>query len=176
MNIEIIHNILSEKTLTLVNKNLEYIRKGTSSFFNSKDVWHKEIIEFSKEVFIHILPKTSKEFDSINKDLLKLNLNRPPKVIMYYFWQPGSYIPWHTDKIYSNTLTIYINKEWDYSWGGLFQYYTNKEIKTIIPGYNIGLLQSGDLKHSTTVTTSTSPVRISIQIFFDDKVIKRQLV
>ena len=69
MIVETIHNILSEKTLTLVNKNLEYIRENASSLFNSKDIWHKEIVEFSKEVFIYTLPVKSKEFDNICKDL-----------------------------------------------------------------------------------------------------------
>ena len=45
----------------------------------------------------------------------------------------------------------------------------DKDIKTIIPKYNRGVIQTDLVQHSTTITTTDSPIRKSIQAFQMDK-------
>ena len=157
--IEVVDNILSKDTLTKVIKHNNKMNMR-SLCANSLHNWPEEIIHFSKEVLVYILDKNSQEFKLIEKDIGKCSS------VMYYYWQPGSYIAWHHDKFYQKAVTIYLNDEWNYKDGGLFQY-MDKDIKTIIPKYNKGVIQTDLVQHSTTITTTDSPIRKSIQAFMD---------
>jgi Rps23 Pro-64 3,4-dihydroxylase Tpa1-like proline 4-hydroxylase len=155
--IEVVDNILSKDTLTKV---IEHNNKMNmrSLCTNSLHHWREEIIHFSKEVRIYNLDENSEEYKLIEKDVGKC------KGILYYYWQPGSYIAWHHDQMHDKAITIYLNDEWNYKDGGLFQY-MDKDIKTIIPKHNRGVIQTGFVEHSTTITTTDAPIRKSIQIF-----------
>jgi len=170
MSVSQIKNILNLDTLSIVKKNnSEIFFKQNGNLQKSKTFWNYEIIQWSNDVLIHKLPTDSLEFDLIRKDIDNLNLGFNVKGIMYYYWQPGSYIPWHNDGIYSNSITIYLNNKWDYSKGGLFLYKDGKDIKTIIPSDNLGVIQTGGVEHSTTITKTESPIRKTIQIFLNQE-------
>lgn len=170
MSLLVIENILKESTIKKISNQVDnlYQNKIKSNFKKNLQIWPSKIVEFSKEVLIYSLDIQSEEYYLIETDLKKLNTNKSIKSILYYYWMPGSYIPWHTDGVYSNTLTIYLNDTWDYTWGGLFQYQDNDTINTIIPKFNQGILQQGKIEHSTTITTTASPIRKTIQVFFSN--------
>jgi len=170
MSLSVIENILTETTIKKISNQVDnlYQNRIKFNFKNNLQIWPTHIVEFSKEVLIYNLDIGSEEYYLINSDLKKLNINKSIKSILYYYWMPGAYIPWHTDGIYSNTLTIYLNDSWDYKMGGLFQYKNNNKISTIIPEFNKGVLQQGQVEHSTTITTKSSPIRKTIQIFFNN--------
>ena len=170
MSVKQIKNILNLDTLSIIKKNnMDVFIKQINNLQKSKEFWNYKIVQFSNDVSIYNLPTDSLEFDLIKKDIDKLNLEVNIQGIMYYYWQPGSYIPWHNDGIYSNSITIYLNNKWDYSEGGLFLYKDGNDIKTIIPSDNLGVIQTGGVEHSTTITNTESPIRKTIQIFLNDK-------
>jgi hypothetical protein len=175
MNVNTIHNILSNNTLEkILEHNLKIFSKEPLK--SSLSFWKDRIVEYSNNVSIYNLPKESLEYNLIKSDIYKnYNLKYDIGGIMYYYWESGSYIPWHSDGGYGNALTIYLNKEWDYKWGGLFQYYDDG-IKTIIPESNLGVLQTGHVNHSTTITNKDTPIRKTIQIFFSNEIIKNQSI
>jgi len=178
MNIEVIKNILDNKTIKDLTSHMDKVYQNREDlvFNNNLSLWNQDIIEYSNEVLIYNLDTRNKLFSSISKDLFKLNINKSIKSILYYYWLPGSYIPWHTDKHYSYTLTIYLNDIWDLQWGGLFQYCLNDCVNSITPVHNLGILQQGDINHSTTITTKASPIRRTLQIFFSDKDLNYEII
>ena len=128
--------------------------------------WGETVVEYSKPIKIKPLESNEKNYHSIRKVIYELT-GRFPDGIYYYFWGPGSYIPWHSDDIYSSAFSIYMNKNWNYQDGGLFQYYENNKIQTILPEANTAVMQTGNVPHSTTILSKHAPVRKSIQIWFD---------
>lgn len=165
---KIIKNFFDENEYESINKeNLE--------IFNSKKTkknssWNFNVKEFSKEVKVYSLDKDNLYYNVIAKSLIKHKIYNVPIGISFYYWPPGSYIPWHNDGMYAHALTIYLNEDWNYLFGGLFQYNENNIVKTIIPKKNLAILQVGGLYHSTTISSYNSPLRRSIQIFFEDSI------
>jgi len=168
MKLKIIENILSNPTLeSVLNHNKNVFE--TKDLRESHGFWNQKIIEYSNPVKIYELSKNTLEYNLIENDINLLKLENKIISIMYYYWPPGSYIPWHTDgQSFTNAITIYLNNKWDYKWGGLFNYIDDSEIKTIIPKNNIGVIQQGTVAHSTTISSKNSKIRKTIQIFLKD--------
>lgn len=171
MGVQIINNILSEEVFNQIENN------NSEVFFNNKlktsiGFWKHDIVEYSKEVLIYHLNENSSEYKAIKSEIEKHNKEYRILSIMYYYWQPGSYIPWHGDGKYSSAMTIYLNNEWNYEWGGLFQYHDGNNVKSITPQKNMGVYQEQTLPHSTTIMKENSPIRRTIQIFFNNEKVK----
>jgi hypothetical protein len=60
-----------------------------------------------------------------------------------------------------------MNENWNYEDGGLFQYYANNKVETIVPEANTAVLQTGNVPHSTTILSKHAPIRKSIQVWFE---------
>ena len=90
---------------------------------------------------------------------------------MVYLWTKGSYIPVHNDGSYSKAATIYLNKEWSYNDGGMFNWYNKDEEKwnAVLPSFNLCLLNDKLQLHGTSPVTSENNVRITLQIFIELK-------
>ena len=166
-----ISNILSKDTLVKIQKHNTDIFTS-ANLVTSTTFWGQNIIEYSKDVLIYELPKESKEFELLKSDINLVNNKNRIESILYYYWKPGSYIPWHSDSIYSSALTIYLNKEWNYNWGGLFQYFDGDDIISVTPKYNMGVYQESTLPHSTTITNKDTAIRKTIQVFFNKEKVK----
>lgn len=166
------------KSVTQLNsifdtKDLDYLIEDTNRVLlhkeetNTNFFWDDSVKEFSVPIQIKELKPSTKPYEIINRQVFEL-VKKKPESINYYFWGPGSYIPWHNDAKYSSALTIYLNEKWNIIDGGLFQYIFNNNIYTVIPRLNTGVLQSGGVFHSTTIQSKNSPVRKSIQIWFSE--------
>lgn len=166
MSLNYINGVLSPEVFKIASTRSKLLYENTPLELSSNR-WSKDILEFSKEVKIYELPKKDSLFNLIKKQVESLEGTTEVLGILFYFWLPGSYIPWHNDGYsYTNALTIYLNEDWKYNYGGLFQYELDGEIKTIIPKPNHGVLQIGDIEHATTITSLYAPIRKTIQIFF----------
>ena len=128
--------------------------------------WTDSVVEYSKPISIKPLNHNPELYHSVKNTVYELT-GRHPNGIYYYFWGPGSYIPWHNDEIYSSAISIYMNKNWNFIDGGLFQYYQNGKVETIIPEGNTAVMQTGNVPHSTTILSRHAPIRKSIQIWFE---------
>ena len=169
MQVHHINKILSEKDYDWINQLSKDYLDDNSTKPNFS--WDHTIKEFSQPVYIKGIHDASDLWrvkQSISHhDISPLNKNCVKGALLHY-WSPGSYIPWHTDKKYSAGLTIYLNEEWDYQMGGLFNYKYDYGVRTVVPQKNTGVLQVGGVPHSTTITSEKSPIRRTLQIFFDD--------
>lgn len=128
--------------------------------------WGETVTEFSKPIKIKVLETKDTHYQLIKNNIYHL-IGRHPDGIYYYYWGPGSYIPWHADEIYSSAFTIYMNENWNYQDGGLFQYYINGKIETLVPHANLAVMQTGKVPHSTTILSKNAPIRKSIQVWFE---------
>ena len=87
--------------------------------------------------------------------------------LMLYAWTAASYIGWHSDGRHDDAVTVYLNETWDRDWGGLFLYEdAEREIRGVVPRFNLGLRNSAKLLHATTAVTPDAPEpRFTLQLF-----------
>ena len=87
-----------------------------------------------------------------------------------YMWHKFSFIPWHSDKDSYDEVrfaaTLYLNKEWDDNWGGLFLYKKNDCIHAEAPRFNKLVFNDQNYEHATSMLTSTAPFRFTVQLFW----------
>jgi hypothetical protein len=92
----------------------------------------------------------------------------------FYIWQNNSAISNHNDHGYGFGVTIYLNKEWDVDWGGIFlwnneddqseKYY--KSWKACCPKYRNMILNENLHDHLVTPVSPLSPsFRYTIQLW-----------
>lgn len=87
---------------------------------------------------------------------------------MIHVWPPGSYIGKHKDE--QKTYTIYVNRDWEESDGGLFKWYkTGIDWETIVPKFNTLVYNEGGIPHYTTPVLNKNKFRVSLQGFIFNK-------
>ena len=162
------NNILASDLFKLVDsKSKELLDSANSKIWKS---WSEQIRDWSKPVHIIDIPSDLQkevydDLQSTSNFCMNGNIFVPTNM-MFYYWLPGSYIPWHRDSSHEAGMTIHLNDEWLIKYGGLFNYYKENTIKGIKPEKNLGVLQIGGVGHSTTIISSTAPIRRTLQMFF----------
>ena len=139
------------------------------------DYWKKEVKGYSSTVKTFSLKPNSRALSIVVNKCVEL-FGEEPYGIFYYYWSEGGYIPWHSDNDHKAAFSIYLTPDWKYDYGGLFQYNLIGPIKTILPFQNTGVYQTGGVPHSTTIQAESSPIRKSIQCWFDNKKIKKTVL
>ena len=111
--------------------------------------WKDGIVQCSSVVLIYDIPQDNKIYKKLSTKFDTEDFN-----FMFQYWTQGSYIPWHDDGYAAKAGTVYLNKNWNMDWGGLFMYMDDKKIYAEKPEYNKLIYLSGDInKHSTTPVT-----------------------
>lgn len=169
MNIH--NNFWSEGVLSTLSEKISDYRKNNLPLMLQANRWGQEIIRDSAPVLIYSLPND--EFEPLVKDVSKIyDIKTFDRFWAHlYFWQRGSYIPWHMDGDYKFVGSTYLNDfDWDYNWGGA-GLYKNEDgnISAHFPTYNTLVAQYGDGNcsqyHATTILSPSAPVRITLQTF-----------
>ena len=168
-----LYNVFDKEELDLLVDEANLLIKSSKTKIN--DFWVEEVRQYSKPVYTYNITNIDKSFKIINKKSKQL-FGIEPDGIFYYFWGPGSYIPWHNDTNYHSALTIYLNEQWDTRYGGLFQYQINGEVTTKVPTINTGVYQVGGIDHSTTIQSPDSPIRKSIQCWYKPRKIEETII
>jgi len=162
-NIEIIDDFLDEELFkecilfSIENQKKDVFR---TNYFS----WNKNIVRDSNLVLISDL--CNEQLHNKINDVIKTKIGVDTKCIMFYYWMPGSFIPFHNDAHHNGSITIYLNTNWNKNWGGLFLFEEDSIIKAIEPIGNRIIKQSNGLVHSVSCTTKLSDIRRTIQIFF----------
>lgn len=149
----------------------KFLLKNGTMAFSTNAYWDRKIVKDSFPVLIHEIHKNSELFVKTKEQVeSKTNFSLNEHDIMFYYWTRFSYIPWHRDQSYAAALTVYLNEEWHEDWGGYFLYEKeNNDIGAIQPKRNLGLLQQGGVKHSTTSVHYNGNMRITVQVFLDKR-------
>lgn len=128
-------------------------------------VWKKDIVLDSSLVLIYDVTPDSQFYKMLEHHIIA-KIHKKPTCIMFYYWLPGSHIPWHNDGCHHSGLTIYLNEHWNKNHGGIFLYEHDSCIQGIYPYTNRAVLNENNVNHSVCPTTSNSEIRKTIQCFF----------
>lgn len=111
------------------------------------------------EEYLHYIKSKFVEFDKKfeNKEI----------VGHLYIWTRGSHIPLHNDSNYDYGCTIYLNKNWNIDWGGLYLWLGDDKLNVEVPEFNKVIINQGNVRHGTTLLNYNAPEeRLTLQIFF----------
>ena len=165
MEIKIIDNFFSEETF----RNCQQYSLGNMEnklpTFVTNHLWSNCIVKDSGPILVNLLPEENILSICMRNEILE-RVDTQPLAMAFYYFYPGSHIPWHNDNEYSMGISVYLNDEWDRDHSGLFVYETENELKAIVPKRNRAVIQSGHVWHSVTPTTKNSEIRRSVQLFF----------
>lgn len=140
----------------------------------TNQAWQENIVKDSAVVVCIALPEILLyELQAIleEKGIFDKNMHKPiniSKSAMVYVWSKNSYIPMHDDDIYSKAITVYLNENWSYNDGGMFNWYdpNSKEWKNIEPSFNKAVVNDSGYSHGITPVKS-SHSRITLQVFLN---------
>jgi hypothetical protein len=148
--------------------------------FWTNRMWDLEIVEESAPVICFSLE--GNRLDTIQSILEEKGVYNPETDLplqeaggaMIYLWTNGSYIPSHSDGIYSKGVTIYLNRDWSFNDGGMFNWYekSENEWKSVLPSFNMAMLNDKLQLHGTSAVTTRNKVRITLQVFYRSRKIK----
>jgi len=168
MSYKIFENFLSPNNFSTVQNECKKIWLNKDNNFKINfNFWPEYIVLDSKAVLSFGITSVSPIYKIISDQCLK-SFNKSVDVIMFYYWTPGSYIPWHNDGHFKHAATLYLNEKWDKNWGGYYMAEENNKIESIKPSKNLLILQSDHINHSTTITSPSADIRATVQMFFRD--------
>lgn len=100
-------------------------------------------------------------------DVLKSYLPSCDSLTFQYFaWKSNGGIALHSDNNKKFGATIYLNKEWDKNFGGIFLWEENGELKGLSPEHNTMVLNDEKQPHMVTPVSPLVPnFRFTIQIW-----------
>jgi hypothetical protein len=173
-------NVLPENFADSLYQLGEDVLKGKCDekfkFWTNK-MWSSDIVEESAPVIcfnlegdrLNMVQSILEEKGIYNpKTDLPLQKNNGASI---YIWTNGSYIPSHNDGIYSKGITIYLNRDWSFNDGGMFNWYekSQNEWKAVLPSFNMAMLNDKLQLHGTSAVTTKNKARITLQIFYESK-------
>ena len=169
---KVLANVLEESTIESLLGVVDNFLSGNSAGHKvwTNLAWDPRLVLGSNTVICLAVPDSlilEIEKSLIESDLLdesKHKMLSETKTVMLYLWPNGSYISPHKDGSHAKAISIYLNKEWSLSDGGLFCYVDTQGIHCVSPEYNLSVENDEAKEHFTTPVTS-SKLRISLQIF-----------
>ncbi len=166
-HLDLFSNFFSIDLLDEIQTFIYKTSKTTQPYLGRTNMcWNDGIVGHSAPVIIIDLPNDDKLNVKIKHEITH-KLNKEPSHIMFYIWTRLSYIPWHNDAHANGALTVYLNEYWDDNWGGYFMYQNNQgQIAALKPETNLGVLQTGELKHCVSTININAENRITLQTFF----------
>jgi hypothetical protein len=129
--------------------------------------WGKNIVKGSSLVLAYELNKIDLTY--IKSKFVKLDKSFKDKEIIghFYIWTRGSQIPFHNDTNYTHGCTIYLNKNWDIDWGGLYLWLKDDKLNAEKPEFNKLIINTNNTRHGTSIINYNAPEeRLTLQVFF----------
>ena len=186
MDLEIHKNAWPDYILDMLDDKIQSFLSGNLEVATNR--WPEDVVQWSPHTLLyHFQPETEEHSELKNIVLKKWNVDTKttcseclaPKEFLHFefllhFMPTGSYMPWHNDKHHKFVATTYLNKEWDWNWGGAFLWVDkNGENKFLMPEYNTAT-RYGKEKDTEGISHSVSKIinlpakhyRISLQTFW----------
>jgi len=135
--------------------------------------WVPNLVKQSAPILLYKFPPESEESLDMKKFLLekwKINTTvecsecEAPKELKNFnfllqFMPKDSYIPWHEDMKHFFVLTTYLNKEWEFDWGGAFLYIDGKsDNRFLYPEYNTAVRYGRELSADKYISHSVTKI------------------
>jgi len=164
---KIIQNALSDELIHQCIHDLDCIKSERiwgSSLIN----WHKTILQNVTGSCLVTDIKNEELMDKLEEELNPILPYSEKIHFQYYIWQKNSAISAHTDESYKFGATIYLNKEWDINYGGLFiwEEKRTKKLNAVVPKFNQLVLNgTGELHLVTPIGFNVPTDRYTIQIW-----------
>ena len=177
MQLEPLISIFSEDVFKLVSDNSEHIYKN-ETLRPSVTFWDSSKVELSRPVLTHRLPSPDEVYQAIKDEVKRIDESKEVKEISYYYWTPGSYMPWQGyDDSISNKLTVYLNSEWKIKDGGLLLHASGELVGAIKPHPNLGVFKVGEVKYSSSILSLKAPILRTLEVeFYGPKDIKPSVI
>ena len=150
---------------TCVLYSIETLNSGELNL-KTNHSWDYGVVKDSPIVLIHKLTPENELYMRINESIQNNIGIYNVKLIQFYYWLPGSHIPWHDDTNHNGAITIYLNKNWSEDWGGIFLFKDENNINGIYPKSNMALHLTSGIQHAVCPTTKSSDIRFTIQVFY----------
>ena len=177
---KVINNLLPENLANSLLKIAEEVVYDSGPNRDAYNVWtnlawdNRIVGDSSLVVCIAVPDKILSEIDDclIKNNILDPKLDKllsDAKSAMLYVWTNGSYIPPHKDSTMGKAVTVYLNRSWSLSNGGLFCWRSNNEIRCVEPTFNVAIENTEKEEHFTTPVTTKDYLRVSLQIFIPTK-------
>jgi len=168
MHLEPIISIFSDEIFKLVSDNSEHIYKN-ETLRPSVTFWDSSKVELSRPVLTHRLPTPDEVYQKISEEVKRIDESKEIKEISYYYWTPGSYMPWQGyDDSISDSLTVYLNSEWKIKDGGILLHASGELVGAIKPHPNLGVFKEVSAKYSTTILGLKAPILRTLEVEFKD--------
>lgn len=167
MNFKIVENVFADDTIQRLYKTSRDGRAPSGvNFFN----FIPELVGISNAVFRFDLDNDLRSV--VAKELIEKEMlaSEPKKWQAYiHLFTRESFLPWHDDKGYVHTVTVYLNPMWEYNWGGAFMYMPGPDdIRAMYPKFNTGVCFDPPMLHCPSITAGNAPMRESLQIFVEE--------
>lgn len=135
-----------------------------------RDVWDKRLFE-DTQGNLEVTQINDPEFVSFIVERMIRHFGttkHTSKYAILHYKSYGQYnVNWHDDGIFDGAASIYLNSEWNRTYGGYFIYQMKDQITmtAIQPKRGVAVYQEGGVLHATTPVSKTAPSRESIQVF-----------
>jgi Rps23 Pro-64 3,4-dihydroxylase Tpa1-like proline 4-hydroxylase len=149
-------------------------RKDPVSFYLNK-AWDDYIVHDSAPVICIRIPQELVDQFNVQMEqqgIINLQEDNLPSYgqVMLYVWTKNSYIAEHSDS-HGKAITIYLNKEWKYNDGGMFNWFDeeSQEWKSVLPSFNLAIVNNSKTLHGTSPVKADDKFRITLQCFVTKK-------
>ena len=177
---KIIREAISEELLDLIlTENEDPLRRHPEELDKSEDYWGQDIIEGAKTATLvrnltrHDPEMAEKIFFEVSPYLGEIRDFNQQVTVMMYHWLNGSLINVHKDWEYKRAASIYLNKEWQARWGGLYFWSPEDDENAFLwsavnPQARAMVVNDENQWHAVSpVADFAKQARMSIQIFVD---------
>jgi Rps23 Pro-64 3,4-dihydroxylase Tpa1-like proline 4-hydroxylase len=162
-------NFLSEDLFGKLKLYVNNLMKEKKGAFTTSLMWDEFLVNTSALIARYELQSSEIEILSKIKKEVESKIPYVIKNAVLHIMPQMSYINWHSDAHCKAAFTIYLNENWDKSWGGYLMYEEDGEIKAIKPEKNLAVLQKTPVNHCVSTVNVGAEYRISLQFFLTDE-------